>query len=154
MEKLPKDIIYELAKNLDYANTLKLCSGNERFQKICNTAEFWNYKIQQQYPDEVVPEEPDPRDAYILLEARALEKEAKKFMFNAYDKDPEYNRLYGEETELLDQISALEVKLRPIQKAKAAIEKEYKNKANKLSERASILENLVEMKKPKTEKYR
>ena len=52
LEQLPRDVLWELAINLDYADIIKLCQTNKNLnQKLCQQDTFWRRKLLKEYPD-------------------------------------------------------------------------------------------------------
>jgi len=143
MEILSKDDIWELAKNMDYKTTLRFCSQNRKTRKICEEDRFWKYKLEKQYPDAQLDPELSARDNYILAEAKKLRTEGYKYTTTAFDQDPKYNELYAQEQEILDQIEALQEKLRPVQEEIVDLRPTYEEKYAQLTGTAIALEALV-----------
>ena len=175
-KSLPANSVWVIATNLDYLDTLRLCARDKRFLEICKDPYFWKYKIETEYPDEVIPKDMDPKSAYIMFEAQYLLDEAETYKYDAYTKDPEYIKLKEEENKLSKTYDNLEEKLENTkksdkQKVRTQMEKiarqlidiqnagikmrmSYGEKIDKLRKRASRLQTILESRKPTDKEYR
>ncbi len=53
MEKLPKDLLFELAINMSPPVLVNLCSTNSKYSVICKSPAFWRRKLDKDYPLEM-----------------------------------------------------------------------------------------------------
>ena len=51
MDKLPKDVVAEIAMELNNIDIIRLCKSNKKFnQNVCENESFWLNKILKEYP--------------------------------------------------------------------------------------------------------
>ena len=78
--------LWKSLRDLNYRNTLQLCTSNEKYEGILNDPKFWNYKISHQYPEANINLSISLHDNYIIIEN----------FYNPYEQDMEYNGLQDE----------------------------------------------------------
>lgn len=141
--EIPRDLFTGIAKWLDYEDILNLCSVTERFGKICKDSVFWKTLIRSKYLDETPEAGKTPMEQFILLEAKSLLGISKNLLYKGYQIDARYDKLKLKNEELEQQINEIQKKVDLNLRKMRKIEKEYRDKANNLTERAVKLENLV-----------
>jgi len=60
MEKLPKDVLFQLALELDLPELYSLCRSGKKYSKICDSKDFWYQKLWKDYK----VKSKDPKSTY------------------------------------------------------------------------------------------
>lgn len=67
MEILNKDMLYELAKRLDFPSLIRLLSSSKQIKEKVSKSSVWMYKLIQDFPDYKSLNIEDLKECYILL---------------------------------------------------------------------------------------
>jgi len=95
MEKVNRDILFQIGIELDLPDLLRLCQSNKQINdKLCQQDAIWNYRLekdfgeyldfQARYPNFKPIYQKDKREYYILLYGLNKIKTALRFQYNLY----------------------------------------------------------------------